>query len=164
MKIALIAALTPQRVIGKNNQLPWHLPNDLKRFHRLTQNKTVIMGRKTYESIGHALPHRQNIIVTRNKNYNAPACEIVSSLEEAIKKSHAEEIMIIGGESLYQQALPLADTLYLTYVETNCCGDTWFPKFSLSDWDKIESESFPADEKHPYAYTFVTLKRHAQHG
>ena len=130
-KISISVAIGKNRVIGCENQLPWHLPNDLKHFKQLTLNKPVIMGRKTYESLGKPLPNRRNVIITRNKNYQASGCEIFSSLQEAIDKIDAPEIIIIGGESIYTQALPLATHLYLTFVDAEIQGDTFFPEINL---------------------------------
>lgn len=162
MQISIIAAFTENRVLGKNNQLIWHLPEDLKNFKRLTSGHPIIMGRKTFESLGRPLPNRTNIVITHNPDYQATGCVIVSSLEEAIQKATGidrEEIFIIGGGEIYTQALPLADTMYLTHVHTMLEGDTFFPIFSSQEWNMAHTLSFKKDEKHVYDFDIVTWKR-----
>ncbi|MDJ1470153.1 dihydrofolate reductase [Cytophagaceae bacterium DM2B3-1] len=162
MQISIIAAFTENRVLGKDNQLIWHLPEDLKNFKRLTSGHPIIMGRKTFESLGRPLPNRTNIIITRNPDYQATGCMIVSSLEEAIQKAtniDREEVFVIGGGEIYTQALPLADTMYLTHVHTTLEGDTLFPVFSSQEWNIAHTQSFKKDEKHVYDFDIVTWKR-----
>lgn len=144
------------RVIGKDNQMPWHLPADLGHFKAITLGKPIIMGRKTYESIGRPLPGRKNIVISRDKSYKLEGCETASSLEEAITLvSEAEEIMIIGGGNLYAQALPHADKLYLTFIDLDVDGDTRFPKYEDLKLTEIKREKYLKDEKNPYDYQFV---------
>ena len=158
--ISLIAAMTPQRVIGIKNSLPWKLPADMKWFRQHTLGKPVVMGRKTYESFGaRPLPERHNIVVTRDKNYDAGAATVAFSIDDAIEKAikhkpDVEEIMIIGGANFYEQTLPIADRLYLTEVQTSLNGDAWFPEFDKTQWQLNESHSQDADEKNTYAMTF----------
>lgn len=157
MKISLIAALSLNRVIGVNNQLPWHLPDDLQHFKSLTLGKTIIMGRKTYESIGKPLPKRRNIVLTKQDLPPIPGVEFQPSLEAALSTCRdEEEVMIIGGASLYQQALPLAQTLYLTQIETMIEGDAFFPEWDPSMWTLSSETYHPADEKHAFAFRFQT--------
>ncbi|MBX6393717.1 MAG: dihydrofolate reductase, partial [Burkholderiales bacterium] len=126
--ISLLVAVSDNGLIGRDNQLPWHLPADLKRFKRLSLGKPVLMGRKTWESLGRPLPERRNIVITRNRDYRAPGAEVTGSLEEAIRLAgDAEEIMVIGGAEIFRLALPLADRMYYTHVHTVMDGDTFFP-------------------------------------
>lgn len=158
--ISLIAAMDENRAIGIDNRLPWHLPADLKRFKALTMGKPIIMGRKTHESIGRPLQGRRNIVLTRNANFQAEGCEQYASLDEAIDTyADVPEIMIIGGDSLYRQALPRAQRLYLTLIEAAFDGDAWFPAYPVEEWKLIDEVSKVADETFNYAYRFVTLKR-----
>jgi len=160
MKIAIIAALDQNQLIGKQNKLPWHLPRDLQYFKKITMNKPVIMGRKTYESIGRLLPGRENIIITRNKDYHVPGAKIFYSLESACKNlENFNEIMIIGGTQIFASALPLAHRLYLTYIHGEFEGDCYFPSINHSHWQKTEQRFCEADEKNPYDCDFVVLDR-----
>lgn len=166
MKKSLIVALAENRVIGRNNNLPWYLPNDLKYFKQVTMGKPIVMGRKTYESIGKPLPGRTNIVVTRNTEWRADGVRVVHSLEAAfdLAESVAEidgqdEVMIIGGDQLYQAALPLVDRMYLTEVHAEVAGDAFFPKFDKDDWVVMACEDFDAVEPNPYDYSFVVLDR-----
>jgi dihydrofolate reductase len=154
--VSLIAAMANNRVIGKDNQMPWHLPADLGHFKTVTLGKPVIMGRKTYESIGRPLPGRRNIIISRNRNYKVEGCETAVSLEEAMELvNEVEEIMIIGGGHVYSQAIPLADRLYLTFIDLDVDGDTQFPKFEHLKLTEVKREKHLKDEKNPYNYQFV---------
>lgn len=160
MQVAIIAALANQQVIGYQNQLPWHLPADLRHFKQLTLKKPIIMGRKTFESIGKPLPERTNIIISRNPAYQASGCLVAHSLAEALKLANtAEEVMVIGGTTIFEQALPLAQTLYLTYIHADIKGDVFFPPWNADDWQTIHTQYFNADEKNVYNYSFVTLTR-----
>lgn len=159
--ISLIAAMANNRVIGKNNQMPWHLPADLGHFKAITLGKPVIMGRKTYESIGRPLPGRRNIVVSRNSDYRVEGCETAVSLEDAIKMVYeVEELMIIGGGNLYSQAMPLTDRLYLTFIDLNVDGDTLFPKFEQLKLTEVKREKHLKDEKNSYDYEFVDYLVH----
>jgi dihydrofolate reductase len=157
--VSAIVAMAENRVIGKNNQLPWHLPADLKHFKELTTGHSIIMGRKTYESIGKPLPNRENIILTRDKNYQAEGCKVVHAIEEAIKlAAHNKELFIIGGAEIYQQAMPYIHRIYLTVVHHYFEGDTYFPALN-NEWREISNERHEADEKNDYAFSFVVLER-----
>lgn len=154
--ISLVAAMAHDRVIGKDNQMPWHLPADLKHFKSVTMSKPIIMGRKTYESIGRPLPGRKNIVISRNAHYQAEGCEIADTLDSAIARvNEVDEVMIIGGGWLYQQALPLANKLYLTFIDLTVEGDTYFPAFEHLPLQVMSREKHRADENNPYDYEFV---------
>lgn len=163
MKLALIAAVAENGVIGKDNQLLWHLPADLQHFKRLTTGHTVVMGRKTYESIGKPLPNRTNVVITRQADYKAEGCIVVHSLDEALAQSAIRNphsaIFLIGGAELYAQALPQANTLYLTEVKAKPEGDAFFPTINLMDWDERSRSPQPPDERHAHAFDFVELER-----
>ncbi|MBF3236608.1 type 3 dihydrofolate reductase [Aeromonas veronii] len=162
MKISMIAAMAHDRVIGKDNQMPWHLPADLAHFKRVTLGKPVLMGRKTFESIGRPLPGRRNLVISRNPNYQAEGIEVVGSVEAALALlagSSVEELMVIGGGHLYAEMLPSADCLYLTRIDLAVEGDTRFPAFDDGQWQRVDCESHPADEKNPHPYSFETWQR-----
>lgn len=160
MKISLIAIMGRDRVIGKDNAMPWHLPADLKHFKEITLGKPIVMGRKTHESIGRALPGRTNIIVTHNREYQAEGCTVVHDLEAALGAAgDVPEVMIIGGARLYEQFMARADMLYLTLIDEKFEGDTFFPEYTLADWEEFSRTDCPSDEKNPYPYTFLSLKR-----
>ncbi|MFM4723252.1 type 3 dihydrofolate reductase [Aeromonas veronii] len=163
MKISMIAAMAHDRVIGKDNQMPWHLPADLAHFKRVTLGKPVLMGRKTFESIGRPLPRRRNLVISRNPDYQAEGIEVVGSVEAALALlagSSVEELMVIGGGHLYAEMLPSADCLYLTQIDLAVEGDTRFPAFDDGQWQRIACESHPADEKNPHPYSFeIWLRR-----
>ncbi|MGU5696044.1 type 3 dihydrofolate reductase [Aeromonas allosaccharophila] len=162
MKISMIAAMAHDRVIGKDNQMPWHLPADLAHFKRVTLGKPVLMGRKTFESIGRPLPGRRNLVISRNPGYQAEGIEVVGSVEAAralLASSAVEELMVIGGGHLYAEMLPSADCLYLTQIDLAVEGDTRFPAFDDGPWQRIACESHPADEKNPHPYRFETWQR-----
>jgi dihydrofolate reductase len=165
MIISLIAALSKNRVIGKNNDLPWHLPDDMKYFMQTTRGHYVIMGRKNYDSIPEKfrpLADRTNIVVTRQQNFSAPGCLVVNSLEEglALAKSNQEkEAFIIGGSEIYQQGLPHATRLYLTEIDAHIEGDTFFPEFDKSKWKEVSRKKHLQDEKHKFAFDFVVFDR-----
>ncbi|HCC51026.1 MAG TPA: dihydrofolate reductase [Porphyromonadaceae bacterium] len=157
--ISIIAAIAENRAIGINNDLPWKLPNDMKRFRELTTGHTVIMGRKTFESLPNgALPNRTNIVVTRNNTVTFENCILFDNLQDAIKKYNTqEEIFVIGGASIYDQVINLADKLYITLVRHSFeNANTFFPEINKNEWIMTEQESFPNDEKHLYPYTFQT--------
>ena len=164
--ISLIVARADNGVIGRNGDLPWHLPADLKHFKRLTVGKPIVMGRKTFDSIGKPLPGRHNIVVTRNPDWRADGVTIVPNLAEAVAAAgldlrvRAPEIMIIGGAQIYADALPLADRIYLTEVHSAPAGDTRFPALCDADWRETSREPHPAQDDKP-AYSFVTLERAA---
>lgn len=152
--------MAENRVIGRDNALPWRLPADLKRFRRLTIGHPVIMGRRSYESIGRPLPERINIVVTRRPEYQAPGCTVVHTIDAAFRAAgEAEEIFVIGGAELYAQTLERADRLYLTWVHAPVAGDTLFPHFDAASWREIARERHETDNQHAWAYSFVTLDR-----
>ena len=157
----MIAAMTEDRVICIKNTLPWKLPNDMKWFRQNTMGKPIIMGRKTFESFGaKALPGRTNIIITRDDSYQASDSVVVHSIEEALEAAgNVDEVMIIGGASFYEQMLPKADRLYLTFVHAELDGDAWFPEINNSDWNKVEKIDHKKDDKNRYAHSFVILER-----
>ena len=166
MKVAMIAAMARDRVIGADNDMPWHLPADLKHFKKVTLGKPVVMGRRTYESIGRPLPGRPNIVITSSDTSDFPdAVTVVSSPEQALEVAQTlvgdeQEIMIIGGGKIYQTFLPMAETLYLTHIDLDVAGDTCFPDYQTeADWDEAESQQHFADENNPYDYRFTTLQR-----
>jgi len=148
------------RTIGLDNKMPWHLPADLKHFKAVTMSHPVIMGRKTYQSIGKALPGRRNIVVSRDPDYQLDDAEVVSDLEQAVEKcSDVTDIMIIGGATIYQQMLAKADRLYLTFIDLDVAGDTYFPDWQGMGFHETSSEEHQRDEKNPYTYRFVTLEK-----
>ncbi len=157
----MIAAMTDERVIGIENRLPWKLPNDMKWFRQHTLGKPIIMGRKTFDSFGaKPLPDRTNIIITRDKSYQARDSIVVHSIEEALQAAgDVDEVMIIGGASFYAQMLPRAERLYLTIVHAKVEGDAWFPEIDLSEWKETERIGCEADEKNPLPHSFVILDR-----
>ncbi len=166
MKLALIWAMSRNRVIGRNNALPWHLSEDLRYFKRVTMGKPIIMGRKTWESIGRPLPGRTNIVITRDQNFQAGGARVVHSLDDALRLAEhvgviegADEVIVIGGAEIYALALPKAERLYLTQVHAEVEGDAWFPEFDLSQWQELAREDFKAEGPNPYPYSFIVLER-----
>ena len=155
-RISLIAAVSENGVIGAQNRLPWHLPDDLRHFRAITTGHTIVTGRKNYESIGKPLPNRRNIVITHQRGYQAPGCEVVHSLTEALAMTaHEPEVFVIGGAQLYAQALPLATRLYLTEVHATVAGDTHFPALERSAWQETGRERHGTDERHAHAFSFV---------
>jgi dihydrofolate reductase len=160
MRKSLVVAMAHNRVIGIDNALPWRLPAELAHFKRVTMGHPIIMGRKTYESIGKPLPGRMNIVVSRNRGFVAPGCTVVDSLEKAYAASGStDEVSIIGGTSLFEAALPTADCIYLTEIEADVEGDTWFPDFDRSLWREEEMERHPVDARHAYPFRILKLER-----
>ena len=158
--ISIIVAASTNNVIGVRGELPWRLRDDLKRFKQLTLGKPVIMGRRTFESIGRPLPGRDNIVITTDRHYQADGCRVVHSIDQAlVAAGDCEEVMIIGGADLYRQTLETADRLYLTLVKAAPEGDTWFPVIEPQQWREIERESHQADEHNEFDYDFVVLDR-----
>jgi dihydrofolate reductase len=160
----MIAAMAYQRVIGKEQKMPWHLPADLAFFKKTTMGSPILMGRKTYESIGKPLPGRLNLVVTRNHDLKIAGCEVVTSLEQALevatkKFSQCDEIFITGGSHLYNSFLAQADRLYLTLIDAELEGDTFFPDYTQYQWHQVERIDHQADEKNIYPYSFITLDR-----
>lgn len=161
MKISMIVAMANHRVIGLDNKMPWHLPADLQYFKKTTLGKPVIMGRKTYDSIGRALPGRLNIVVSRDPNLSIAGVTCVTSVEQALQTAAGvEEVMIIGGATIYEHFLPVANRLYLTFIDLETKGDTHFPDYlTQGEWEKVSSEHYLADEKNAHNLEFVTLDR-----
>lgn len=144
------------RVIGKDNQLPWHLPEDLKFFKRVTMGHPIAMGRKTHESIGRVLPGRENIVITRQSGYESAGCTVLYSVEDFVTycRSQNDEIFVIGGAEIFKATFPYADRLYITHISEEFPGDTFFPEFDLNEWTLVSSEKGIKDEKNPYEYEF----------
>lgn len=169
MKISMIVALAENGVIGINNQLPWHLPGDLKYFKSVTMGKPLVMGRKTFESLGKPLPGRPHIILTRDKSFHtdhSQQCHVVNNLEEVgavaeglLQEISGKELVVIGGAEIYKLMLPMARRLYLTEVHARVEGDTLFPDFDRSEWTELSRESFESSETNPFDYSFVVLER-----
>jgi len=161
MKISMIVAMAEQRVIGLDNDMPWHLPADLQHFKKVTLGKPVIMGRKTYDSIGRALPGRLNIVISRDPELSIEGVCCVTSIEQALTAAKdVDEVMIIGGASIYQHFLEVANRLYLTFIDLQVTGDTYFPDYlAEGKWQEIAREQYLADEKNAHNLTFVTLDR-----
>ena len=158
--ISLIVAMAQNGVIGRDNALPWRLPEDLKRFKEFTLGKPILMGRKTFEAIGRPLPGRANLVLTRDRDWRAKGVIAVHSVEEALLQTRTcDELVAIGGAEIYRLLLPLARRIYLTHVHADIPGDTYFPAFDPAQWDDVEFRSLPADERHAYPLTFVTLER-----
>jgi dihydrofolate reductase len=165
MIISLIAAMTQNRVIGKNNDLPWTLPDDMKFFMKTTTGHHVVMGRKNYDSLPSKfkpLPNRTNLVVTRQSNFQAPGCKVFHSLESAIEYIQAQnetEAFIIGGAEIYRQALPFIHRMYLTEIKATLEGDTFFPEFDRTTWKEKSRQPHPADQRHAYDFDFVIYER-----
>jgi dihydrofolate reductase len=164
--LSMIVATADNNIIGKDNDMPWHLPADLAYFKKVTLGKPIIMGRKTYESIGRALPGRRNIVISRDENYNADGIDTVTSVEQALAlvngsngNDEAEEIMVIGGGAIYKHCLSNADRLYVTHIKATIDGDTQFPNYDDGTWQKISSELRPCDEKNAYDLDFCVYQR-----
>ncbi|MGY3213326.1 dihydrofolate reductase [Mucilaginibacter sp. HD30] len=159
MTISIIVAIAQNHAIGKDNKLLWYLPNDLKHFKTITSGHTVIMGRKTYDSVGKPLPNRRNIVITR-KQIDIPGCEVVNSLEQAIELCKTEhEVFIVGGAEIYRQAMAITNKIYLTIVHQNFEGDTYFPEIEENIWVETAREDYQPDEKNKLAYSFITLEQ-----
>lgn len=166
--LAIIVAAAENGVIGRDNTMPWHLPGDLRHFKRMTMGKPIVMGRKTYESIGKPLPGRTSIVITRNGALQAPGVEVVSSVEEALmlgeciaRRDGVEEVVVIGGAEIYAAALPLADRIYLTEVHASIEGDAALPPIDWSQWREVSRERHAAEPAERYAYSFVYFERAA---
>ncbi len=158
--LSIIAAMSHDRVIGKDNRLPWRMTADLQHFKRITMGKPMIMGRKTWETLPGLLPGRRHILVTRDLDYQAEGAELVHSLDQAIVQAgEVEEIMLIGGATLYAQAVELANRLYLTQIDAQLHGDAWFPEFDQGQWQEVSREVHLADKLNQYPYIFSVLER-----
>jgi dihydrofolate reductase len=160
MRISIIVAMAKGNVIGRDGNLPWHLSNDLKRFKSLTMGHHIVMGRKTYESIGRPLPGRVSVVVTRQASYSVEGVIIVHSLDEALQRANGDdEVFVIGGAQIYAQALPLAGRIYLTRVDGEVSGDTRFPQINLVDWRVVSESNSAADERNEFPHSFQVLDR-----
>jgi len=161
MRLSLIVAMSENRIIGRSGQLPWRLSADLRRFKQLTMGHHLVMGRKTWESIGRALPGRRSLVISRNPAYQAEGARIVADLPQAIQAAAGDdEVFVIGGGQIYRQALSWADRIYLTLVYASIAGDTVFPELEADAWHLAEASSrYPADQKNEYPYSFLTYQR-----
>lgn len=166
LKLSLICAISTNGVIGRNNKLPWHLSEDLKYFKRTTMGKCIIMGRKTFESIGKPLPGRTNIIVTRNRNYDVENGRVVDSLADAIELAEniafidgSEEAFVIGGGQLFKEVLPVVERMHLTRIHAEVEGDAWFPEFDTEEWEEISRLDFSSSATNPYNYSICVYER-----
>jgi len=160
MKRSLVVAVARNGVIGRGNALPWRLPADLAHFKKVTMGHPVVMGRRTYESIGRPLPGRQNIVVTRNSGFHAPGCTVVASLADAWRAAgNVDEVCVIGGTTIFEESLPVADVIHLTEVEADVEGDTYFPAFDRTQWDAKEISRHPADDRNAYPIRILELTR-----
>lgn len=158
--LSIICAMDKNRLIGNNNQLPWHLPADLVLFKKNTLGKPIIMGRKTFDSIGRPLPGRQNIVVTSNPHWSAEGCDTANTIDQALGLANsADEVMLIGGASLYEQTIEIADILYLTIINHAFAGDTWFPEFDQSQWKIAEETFFDLTETNSHSFSFIKYIR-----
>jgi dihydrofolate reductase len=157
--ITLIAAMGKNRAIGQDGKMPWHIPAELQHFKAATMGKAIIMGRKTWDSIGRPLPGRQNIVVSRNPGFTAEGANVVRSLDEALRVSESRENMVIGGGQLYALALPIAHRMILTLIDLEPAADTWFPAWNPADWEQQSEQRFPVTGDNPLAYRIVELVR-----
>lgn len=161
--ISLIVAMDENGLIGADGDLPWRLPNDLRHFKRTTMGKPILMGRRTFESIGKPLPGRESLILSR-RGYRAEGCRTVASLDQALEAAgDSEELMVMGGAQVYAAALPLARRIYLTRIHDRFKGDTWFPDFDETDWDQLARQDHAADAENPHAHSFILLQRIKPH-
>jgi dihydrofolate reductase len=166
ISVAIIVAMGENQVIGIDNQLPWHIPEDLKYFKSTTMGKPIVMGRKTFDSIGRPLPGRTNIVVTRNQHYAAEGVRVAHSVDQALAMAQLEaqasgvsEVMVIGGAQLYADCLPIADRLYITKVHASVEGDAFFPNLNWDDWQELDRKDFTANDSNIYNYSFMTIVR-----
>ena len=161
MTISIIVAMTADRVIGRDNTLPWRLPADLRRFKRLTLGHHLVVGRKTWESIGRPLPGRKMVVITRQRDFRADGVEVVHSVDDALavaRENGEDDVFIAGGEEIYRQTLARAHRLYVTRVHATIEGDAFFPEYDAADWTEIEREDRAADERNPHAFSFITYE------
>ncbi len=159
MTISIIAAMAHNRVIGRDNKIPWRMPADLARFKQLTMGHCLLMGRKTFESIGRPLPGRTTVVITRQKKYAPEGVRVAHSLQQALRMATGEEVFIAGGAEIYAQALPLADRMYLTIIRRNFEGDTYFPELDKSRWQLVWEADHKADQDNPCNYSFLLYER-----
>ncbi|NYT46409.1 MAG: type 3 dihydrofolate reductase [Candidatus Methanofishera endochildressiae] len=160
MKLSLIVAMASNRTIGLDNQMPWHLSADLKKFKKITMGQPIIMGRKTFESIGQPLPGRQNIIISRNPDYLQPGCLVFNDIDSALTScTDIEEVFVIGGATLYEATLARADRLYITEIQKEFSGDTWFPEINQEQWQVVSREDINNDSSVDFSYSFMVYER-----
>jgi dihydrofolate reductase len=160
MRIAAVVAMAENRVIGRQNQLPWQMPADLQHFKKVTMGKPIIMGRKTYQSIGRPLPGRCNIVITHDLDFQAPGCVVVNSVTSALEASaESDEIFIIGGALLFEHLLPRIQRIYMTVIHHEIDGDAHFPEMKMSEWLECERSDYQADAENAYDYSFITYDR-----
>ena len=160
MKLSIIVAMDKNRVIGKDGNLPWHISSDLKNFKKITMGKPILMGRKTHESIGKILPGRENIILTKKRNYSVEGCIVKNNLDEVLSNfKKVSELIVMGGATLYEQTLDKVEKLYITEVRACIEGDIFFPEYDPDQWVEISRNSFEADENNEYDYSFTVLER-----
>jgi dihydrofolate reductase len=157
--ITIVAAMGRNQAIGFEGRLPWHLPRELRHFKEITMGKPIVMGRRTWESIGRALPGRQNIVITRDRSFRAAGCDLAHSLDAAVALPAGDEVMIIGGGQLYREALAHADRMILTEVDCAPLADTWFPEWEQGAWHRVSVRQERADEKNPFDYRVIELTR-----
>ncbi len=158
-QITLVAALARNRAIGIEGRMPWHLPSELAHFKKITMGKPILMGRKTWLTVGRALPGRQNIVLSRNPDFRAKGCDVVQSLEQALAIASGHEVMVIGGETLYRLALPLASRMVLTLIDLEPEADTWFPQWDAEQWLEVSRQTIEGDETNPLEYEIVEWVR-----
>ncbi|MBS0349837.1 MAG: dihydrofolate reductase [Proteobacteria bacterium] len=158
--ISLVAAMTNSRVIGAAGKMPWQLPAELAYFKKITIGKTILMGRQTLESIGQPLPHRRNLVISRSTHLNIPGCEIYNSLETALNSFNGqEELMVIGGGSIFEQTIDFATRMYLTFIDSDLTGDTFFPNWDSTHWQATHCYAHPIDEKNRFSFNCFQLER-----
>lgn len=157
--ISLIVAMDENRLIGRGDGLPWRLPNDLKHFKAHTVGKTILMGRKTWDTLKQPLPLRDNWVLTRDTSFNAAGCRVFADVDSVLAAHTSGELMVVGGGEIYRQMLPYTDRFYLTLVHTREQGDAWFPEYDVRMYREVTREDHPADERHAFAYSFITLER-----
>lgn len=157
--LSLVVAMDEGRLIGRDGQLPWRLPNDLKHFKQLTLGKTILMGRKTWDSLGRPLPQRENWVLTRDAHWRAEGAQAYTTLEQALAAARGHELVVIGGGELYRQSLSYVQRIELTEVHARLAGDAWFPPLEPGQWRETARVRHEPDERHAYAYSFVTLER-----
>ena len=161
MKISLIVAMAKNRVIGDNGTMPWHLSADLKKFRQITTGFPIVMGRKTYQSIGRPLPNRTNIIISRDNSFQAEGCLVFNDLQNGLEHACqlAEQVFVIGGATLYEALLPVANSLYITQIHQDFTGDTWFPEFNINEWQEVAREDYHDDASVDFSYSFLQFTK-----
>lgn len=164
MNLSFVVAMARNRVIGRNNTLPWRLSADLKHFRRVTMGKPIVMGRKTFDSIGRPLDGRENIVITRNPDFRPPGITVAGSVDEALRRAGDGEVMIIGGATVFEQTLDRADRIYLTQIDEDFDGDVFFPALNAGEWREIERTDVEPGADAAFGYSFVTLERMTRNG